>query len=567
MASLATSSVTSVVTSVVEEIEGDLLDCPNATHVVHQTNCVTRSAKGLAKHLFAKFPNSNTYKSNDPLRIPGTCSLHPQLIDPSLTVVNLYGQYGPGKKWDKRRGGPRDDRQARTSYFQMGLEDLGRILQQKTKTLPPHSPTPHSLPHSSVSAAAVVAFPFQIGCNLAGGDWTTYRQMIEEFAVRHHAFGVRVLIVRLPLQRDIDFHQETSGTKRKKRKKKTKTSGGGGGESGESGGGGGESGGGGSASSSTTPSTAGETKVNSASSTSSSSSSSSSSTSTTTATTATTTTTIKVVLLRAKYNHKYKKRKKLKPRINQDDLNVLHLMVQHTNVTFDYNPTTNDLIFDTHAAPSDEWQQDIVVDGEDTGGQIVRTCLQLAVQISGGRQTPGGAPPLLEIPSKDKACMLYVQASMYTLEIGGSFMIHGGSSLNPDAPTPENYHHIFAMLKKFLGISFRLDDASSTSSSTTTSTTLSPSKFVLTREADVQPTVNPSDFVSEIPLTYMMMDQLLMGLSLRRQLPAAEGKIIQLVCDYNKDYHVNAMVKMLRLLHHDVVDKRVGGLRKICIQL
>ena len=127
---------------------------------------------------------------------PGTCSLHPQLTDPPLTVVNLYGQHGPGKKWDKRRGGPRDDRQARTSYFQQGLEDLGR----------------------SVKAAAVVAFPFQIGCNLAGGDWTTYRQMIEEFAVRHHAFGVRVLIVRLPLQRDIDFHQETSGTKRKKRK-------------------------------------------------------------------------------------------------------------------------------------------------------------------------------------------------------------------------------------------------------------------------------------------------------------------------------------------------------------
>ena len=242
-------------------------------------------------------------------------------------------------------------------------------------------------------------------------------------------------------------------------------------------------------------------------------------------------------------------------------------MVQHTRVTFDYNPTTNDLIFDTHA-PSDKWQEDIVVDGEDTGGQIVRTCLQLAVQISGGRQTPGGAPPLLEIPSKDKACMLYVQASMYTLEIGGSFMIHGGSPLNPDAPTPENYHHIFAMLKKFLGISFRLDDAATTST-ITSSATLSPSKFVLTREKDVQPTVNPSKFVSEIPLTYMMMDQLLMGLCLQQQLPTAEKerKIIQLVCDYNKDYHVNAMVKMLRLLHYDVVDKRVGGLRKISIQL
>ena len=95
-------------------------------------------------------------------------------------------------------------------------------------------------------------------------------------------------------------------------------------------------------------------------------------------------------------------------------------MVQHTNVTFDYNPTTNDLIFDTHAAPSDEWQQDIVVDGEDTGGQIVRTCLQLAVQISGGRQTPGGAPPLLEIPSKDK----YVVRAGIHVHVGNWWLVY-----------------------------------------------------------------------------------------------------------------------------------------------
>lgn len=280
--------------------------------------------------------------------------------------------------------------------------------------------------------------------------------------------------------------------------------------------------------------------------------------------------TIRVVLLRAKFNNKYKKRKgKSKPRINRDDLNVLTLMSQHTLVTFEYNQDTNDLVFDTHISPSDELKNDIIVDGEDTGGQIVRTCLQLAIQISGGRRA---SLPTLEIPSREKACMLYVQASMFTLEIGESFTIYGGSPRNRDAPSPAEYRHIFGALRKFLGVSFRLDDETSsvpTSSSTapassTKKSTLSPSRFVLTRDEDVQPAVDPSKFDCEPPMTYFMMDQLLMGLALVKTAPT---QAIQLVCDYNEDYHISAMVKILRLLGHQVADERKGVQRKIAIQL
>ena len=44
--------------------------------------------------------------------------------------------------------------------------------------------------------------------------------MIEEFAKKHHSSGVRVLIVRLPIQQDKDFQQETSEKEKKGKKRK-----------------------------------------------------------------------------------------------------------------------------------------------------------------------------------------------------------------------------------------------------------------------------------------------------------------------------------------------------------
>lgn len=43
-----------------QKIEGDLLDSP-CTYIVHQCNCKTTYAKGLAKSLFDKFPHANCY--------------------------------------------------------------------------------------------------------------------------------------------------------------------------------------------------------------------------------------------------------------------------------------------------------------------------------------------------------------------------------------------------------------------------------------------------------------------------------------------------------------------------
>eukprot|EP00729_Bicosta_minor_P024199 gene24199-27486_t len=275
----------------------------------------------------------------------------------------------------------------------------------------------------------------------------------------------------------------------------------------------------------------------------------------------------KVILRRAKFNYKYKRRKKPKPRINADDLGAISHMLEGTPVTYTYDPATNDLIFDTHTVASGS---DVEIDGEDTGGQMVRSALQLAIQMAGGRATerPIGD---LHIRSEAKACMLYVQAAMYTLAVGGSFTIHGGTATNGDAPTYPQYCEIFDTLRSFIGVSYRLTDRSSGG----------VAQFVLTREADVVPAVDPSAWLgagggggsgagagggdgvgSGDILSYFMMDQLLMALIFIK--PNTPGRI-QLVCDYDRDYHVAAMVKMLRLVGYPVDDVRSGAQRIVTV--
>ena len=42
-------------------VEGDLLSI-ETDYIAHQCNCVTKAARGLAKALFAKYPEANIYR-------------------------------------------------------------------------------------------------------------------------------------------------------------------------------------------------------------------------------------------------------------------------------------------------------------------------------------------------------------------------------------------------------------------------------------------------------------------------------------------------------------------------
>jgi O-acetyl-ADP-ribose deacetylase (regulator of RNase III) len=153
-------------------------------YVVHQCNCRTKGAKGLAESIFSKWPQANTYRNNVQ-RIVGTIDIFDVSDNNSINdnpnnsinnnpknkkyVVNLYGQKKPSKAdevetWQKR-----------LLWFESGLKQLASVVQPNT----------------------VVAFPYLIGCGLAGGNWLHYELKIREFSEQVKKIGVDVIIVCL----------------------------------------------------------------------------------------------------------------------------------------------------------------------------------------------------------------------------------------------------------------------------------------------------------------------------------------------------------------------------------
>ena len=248
-----------------------------------------------------------------------------------------------------------------------------------------------------------------------------------------------------------------------------------------------------------------------------------------------------VMIRRAKYNFKYKRRKGNKPRLNADDLDAIEHMLHGTRVTHTYDPATNDLCFNTRTAGSGS----LVIDGEDTGGQVIRTAIALAIRISGGRSMPLG---MLQLRSAEKACMLYVQAAMHTLKPGDAFTVRGGSPRNGDAPSFDDYKRIFAALRGLLGWSYELLDQSDSGGS----------QFMLSRQDDVVADAEWDQ--GEGNLSIYLLDQILMALVF-----VAPGVNVTLRGEYDQDYHVSAMVRLLRLVGHTVVDVVQGASRVITL--
>lgn len=147
--------------------EGNVLDATEQ-FIVHQCNCESTYAKGLAQHLFDRFPFADVYrkrKSTKAVDTPGTI----QTFMPrpgERGVINLFGQIRPGPP-----KGSADDRKAREKYFTEALSLVKEI------------PGLRSL-----------AFPYSIGCGLAGGDWDRYMAILEGFAAE--VAPVRVAVYR-----------------------------------------------------------------------------------------------------------------------------------------------------------------------------------------------------------------------------------------------------------------------------------------------------------------------------------------------------------------------------------
>ena len=149
-------------------IDGDLLEAKEK-YIVHQTNCVSSIASGLAYHLFKKYPyadvyserlNSNYYSYGSDIvtkkDIPGTILIRGNGKDKRY-VINLMGQYYPGLP--NMSKDHMDNEDHRRQYFYQCLVKISQIPELES-----------------------IAFPYKIGCGLAGGDFKVYFNILKNFS-------------------------------------------------------------------------------------------------------------------------------------------------------------------------------------------------------------------------------------------------------------------------------------------------------------------------------------------------------------------------------------------------
>jgi len=132
-----------------EIIQGDILttDCQ---YICHQTNCTSNgSAAGLAKVIFNVYPEADIYKNRVNQDDPGKIIIIGK-------VINMNAQIYPSKP--KYHDSPKDGFRVRERYFKSCLDQIAEIPDLES-----------------------VAFPWFIGCGLAGGQWETYFEMLTNF--------------------------------------------------------------------------------------------------------------------------------------------------------------------------------------------------------------------------------------------------------------------------------------------------------------------------------------------------------------------------------------------------
>ena len=146
----------------ITQIDGNITQV-NTKYIAHQCNCISQHAFGLARILFKVFPWCNIYSGRVPVGhedfhpdCPGAISIHGNGEDQRY-IINMLGQLWPGKpKYLKDRT---DGYRAREEYFKLCIKEITQIEDLES-----------------------IAFPVNIGCGVAGGNWKKYKKLIEAFA-------------------------------------------------------------------------------------------------------------------------------------------------------------------------------------------------------------------------------------------------------------------------------------------------------------------------------------------------------------------------------------------------
>ena len=181
-----------------QSIEGDLLflTCDSNYIIIQQCNCLTVTSHGLSQSITDKYPEANIYSLRRRIDnrniaipsdrgVPGTYVVTKINKTSTMTVQknNMYvgalmGQWRPGKIGSRYHNiypesDPPETSKQREIWFEQSLVDLEKYLKD--------------------FGILAVAFPYMIGCGLAGGNWENYKRMIEQFAQRNKDISVHIV--------------------------------------------------------------------------------------------------------------------------------------------------------------------------------------------------------------------------------------------------------------------------------------------------------------------------------------------------------------------------------------
>lgn len=150
-------------------VVGDLFDYASSdTYLLHQCNTMkipTSRLRGIAKTICERWPHAET---QFPRKV-GTIQICGGPLDNNedlVGIVNIFGQRYPGKARFTN-----DSTEKREEWFWSALCELGEQV------------------------SGTVYVPHRIGCDLAGGNWAIYEDMLRRFA---DDYDINVVVVQLP---------------------------------------------------------------------------------------------------------------------------------------------------------------------------------------------------------------------------------------------------------------------------------------------------------------------------------------------------------------------------------
>lgn len=268
-----------------------------------------------------------------------------------------------------------------------------------------------------------------------------------------------------------------------------------------------------------------------------------------------------ILVTRAKLNFTYRRRKnwerKQTSRIRGFDLSKYEEFSNENNFNIGYDEKTNDFWVELR----DIQGPVIKISGWNTGGQLIRSILQIAANSGIGKTE---APLKLELEPftqtekqandnrNGKSSMLQgTQTRIWTMSPGDVFEFTGGDSTNTDALHWERHSDLFDLFREVLGYNFTLENKN---------TNLSESdNFVLTRLDDVTPKT------SEITTNAHFADQIMMGVIINhcKQIYKSGGadedyipRSVTIRYPSGIDFHPDAMIKLARALQIPVIDNK-----------